>query len=160
MNTSTSKNIISIAIIGFLIIAIYLFLNKKTEAPTIVLPITAQEVKPQYMNASLSDIVISYPLPGATIPEGVLKVSGKARGPWYFEANAGIEIQDSNRNVLKKSYVMAIGEWMTTEFVPFQGEIAFTIPSGVTEGFIVFKNDNPSGDAIRDKEVRIPVVFK
>jgi hypothetical protein len=51
---------------------------------------------------------------------------------------------------------------MTSEFVPFTGSVSYTLPSGATstEGFVVFMNDNPSGDPARDLTVRVPVVLR
>lgn len=86
-----------------------------------------------------------------------LTVSGRARGPWYFEASAPFSVLDANGNILAQSYVTAEGEWMTEEFVPFSGSITF-IPTTET-GEVVFKNDNPSGDPERDKYLRIKVRF-
>ena len=88
-----------------------------------------------------------------------LVVRGRARGSWYFEASAPIAIYDTQGNVLGRSFVMAQGEWMTSDFVNFEGKIEFE-DVGVERGFLVFMNDNPSGEASRAKYVALPVYFK
>lgn len=108
--------------------------------------------------ASSSEIVIDKPAIGNTI-SSPLSVSGKARGGWYFEASAPVNVIDSTGKVLGQGFVTAEGEWMTSEFVPFSGIIRFT-PGTATSGAVVFMNDNPSGDAIRAKYLAIPVLFK
>jgi hypothetical protein len=106
-----------------------------------------------------SDIVVTTPKSGQSISSPI-SVSGKARGSWFFEASAPVEIQDNAGHVLGQGHIQAQGEWMTTDFVPFTGSIAYTAGATTTSGFVVFKNDNPSGDPSRDKVLSIPVVFK
>lgn len=88
-----------------------------------------------------------------------LTITGEARGPWFFEASFPIEIRDANGTVIAQHYAEARGEWMTTEFVPFTSTVAFEAPT-TTLGFVVLKNDNPSGDPERDQAVIIPVRFR
>jgi hypothetical protein len=88
-----------------------------------------------------------------------LLVEGEARGTWFFEANFPIKITDENGNVLGSSYVQAQSDWMTEDFVPFKGEINFATNTG-GNGFLVLKEDNPSGLPAYDREVKIPVTFK
>ena len=111
---------------------------------------------------STGDIVVNFPKPGDNI-SSPLKVSGKARGSWYFEASAPFKITDANGKVLATSHIQAEGEWMTTDYVPFTGTISFSTATGTatsTSGFVVFENDNPSGDPKLSKSVSIPIYFK
>src|SRR3989338_2326525 len=52
-----------------------------------------------------------------------LTITGEARGSWFFEASFPIKVIDQDGNVLANSYVQAQSEWMTADYVPFQGEI-------------------------------------
>lgn len=88
-----------------------------------------------------------------------LHVSGKARGTWYFEASFPVTILDANKKILAKVPVQAKGEWMTEDFVEFEGDITFLAPTTDT-GVVIFENDNPSGDPARAKSIEIPVRFK
>lgn len=95
---------------------------------------------------------------GDTI-ESPLVIEGKAIGTWFFEASFPIKVVDENDNILGYSYVTALGEWMTEEYVDFRGEIEFTSEEE-KNGFFVFMKDNPSGLPEYDKEIRIPIVIK
>jgi len=103
-------------------------------------------------------IRISEPLPYDFI-KSPLTVSGMARGNWYFEASFPVKIYDDAGNELGAVPVMAKDDWMTTEFVPFGGEISFS-ESSSEKGYVVFKKDNPSGLPEYDAEVRVLVKFR
>jgi hypothetical protein len=85
-------------------------------------------------------------------------ISGKARGPWYFEASFPIEIVDANGIQLGRAIGQAKGDWMTTEFVPFTATLSFATSSTKT-GSIILHKDNPSGEPSRDESLRIPILF-
>jgi hypothetical protein len=86
-------------------------------------------------------------------------VKGEARGQWYFEASFPIQVLDEDGTVLGQGTGQAQGEWTTTNYVPFIGEINFTKPKGKT-GSIIFKKDNPSGLPANDDSVSISVSFE
>lgn len=161
-----NTKIISLIILIIIIALVVLFKYKKTEAPTADLSNVSEtqtpgkSIPPPPAKVSSDDIVIDSPVSGGVVSSGTVHVSGRARGTWYFEASAPFEIQDSNKKVIAHGHVTAQGDWMTTNIVPFTGEVAFTIPTGVTSGYIVFRNDNPSGDPAKDKQVSVPVMFK
>jgi len=87
-----------------------------------------------------------------------LVVEGKAKGSWFFEGSLQIKILDENGNVLGSSYGQAQGDWMTEDFVAFKGTIAYESKTG-GKGFLVVANDNPSGLAEYNKEIKIPIVL-
>lgn len=102
-------------------------------------------------------IQVSSPLPNQKVTSP-LTVSGKAVGYWYFEASFPVKILDANGKELGIVPVQAIGEWMTTEFVPFKTTLSFEKPTTKT-GTVVFMKDNPSGLAEKDASLSIPVSF-
>lgn len=104
-----------------------------------------------------SMIKVFSPLPGANISSPVL-VRGEARGQWYFEASFPVRLLDANGRELGVVVAQAQGEWMTTEFVPFQTSLSFQTPTTAT-GTLVLERDNPSGLPEHADEVRIPVRF-
>ncbi len=94
-----------------------------------------------------------------------LRITGEARGNWYFEADFPVWIEDANGNVLGQHYATAKldpndpdSTWMTVEYVPFESELLFSMPT-TNIGVLVLAKDNPSGLPENDDEVRIPVQF-
>lgn len=104
-----------------------------------------------------SMIRVTSPLPGSTVSSPLI-VRGEARGNWYFEASFPVRILDANGNELAVVPAQAQGDWMTTEFVPFEVSIAFG-PSPTATGTLVLERDNPSGLPEHAAEVRIPIRF-
>lgn len=100
---------------------------------------------------------VSAPLPGGVVTSPLM-VTGEARGTWYFEASFPVTVRDVNDQVLGTGVAQAQGEWMTTEFVPFQATVSFSTSNTAT-GFLVLHKDNPSGLSENDAEVRIPIRF-
>lgn len=103
-------------------------------------------------------IKVEKPLPNMEV-SSPLKVRGKAKGYWFFEANAPIEIVDMNNNKLGESYIEAKGDWMTEDFVDFTGTIHFENAPDGERGYLVFKRANPSDLKENDREFRLPVLF-
>jgi len=103
-------------------------------------------------------IVIDNPVPFQTVTSPI-NISGKARGTWFFEASAPVKLLDEEGNLLKGHFIEAVGEWMTEDFVPFEGELEF-ISGEAGSGVLVFEKSNPSGLDERNQEVRIPVSFE
>ena len=87
-----------------------------------------------------------------------LTVRGEARGNWYFEASFPVELLDGNGQRLVIVPAQAQGEWMTTEFVPFEVALTFEAPLTPT-GTLRLIKDNPSGLPEHDDVVEIPVRF-
>jgi len=85
-----------------------------------------------------------------------IKIEGKVRGSWLFEAVMPVKLLDSEGKELAVSYIQATEDWMTENFVPFKGEFSFISKEG-GKGTLVFEKDNPSGLPEYDKEFRMPV---
>lgn len=87
------------------------------------------------------------------------KLEGQARGYWYFEGNAQVELLDGNKNTLTETYIEATDHWMTEDWVPFKGNIKFPEPA-TEDGYVIFHRANPSGleeNAMSDTiKVRFP----
>ena len=103
-------------------------------------------------------IKITSPQVGDLVSSPV-SVGGEARGNWYFEASFPVQVLDEDGTMLGQEPAQAQGEWMTTDFVPFEAKIEFSKPKG-SIGTIVFKKDNPSGLPQNDTSVSVPVKFK
>lgn len=95
-----------------------------------------------------------------TVVTSPLVVRGEARGNWYFEASFPVRLLDSEGTELALAIAQAQGEWMTTEFVPFEATLVFVAPEAGGTGTLVFEKDNPSGLPENADELRIPVNFE
>jgi hypothetical protein len=101
-------------------------------------------------------LVVSYPEPGQKITSP-LKVSGIARGSWFFEAEFPIKLNGSQGQVLGTAIARAQDEWMTNDFVPFEAELTFAENSG--QGTLILEKSNPSGLPENAGEFAVPVKF-
>lgn len=104
-----------------------------------------------YSNATNNDIQITSPLPGDIVDQDFV-VTGKARGPWFFEASFPVSVFDESGNLISRTVAQADGEWMTTDFVLFAG--ALHIPLSYKGKLrIVAEKDNPSD--MREKDASV-----
>lgn len=86
-------------------------------------------------------------------------IQGVVKGNYFFEGNILVNILDANKKLLRSGHATAMGEWMTTEPVKFQGDIDFT---GLSKGpaYIEIHNDNASGLPANDKSILIPIIIQ
>lgn len=89
-----------------------------------------------------------------------LSLKGRAPGYWFFEASAPVIVTNWNGLIIGESYITAIGEWMTEDYVPFEGVINFTNTEYGDYGFLILKKDNPSGELEFDDSVELKINFK
>ncbi len=109
--------------------------------------------------AGIPDLItVTSPLIAGTISSPVT-VTGEARGTWYFEASFPIEVRDVNDVVIGTGVAQAQSDWMTVNFVPFQATITFTPQAPGSNGTLVLKKDNPSGEPAYDQSLIIPITF-
>lgn len=104
-------------------------------------------------------IYIENPKEGEYISSPV-SVSGKARGYYFFEGSFPVNIVNWDGLIVGEGYVTAKDEWMTTDYVDFEGEITFEKPQYKDNGWIIFKRDNPSGMPENDYALELPIYFK
>jgi len=102
-------------------------------------------------------IRITNPRPNQTI-SSPLTVTGEARGNWFFEASFPIKLLDENGQQIAIAVAQAKGEWMTTDFVPFEATLEFSAANS-KKGKLVLEKDNPSGLPEYDDSLIVPVVF-
>ncbi|MFW5888137.1 MAG: Gmad2 immunoglobulin-like domain-containing protein [Patescibacteria group bacterium] len=87
-----------------------------------------------------------------------IKVSGEARGNWYFEATFPVRVEDANGTVLGEHYAETEDDWMTEDFVNFESEFSFEEPETAT-GTLILEKANPSGLEENADERRITIRF-
>lgn len=102
-------------------------------------------------------ILVSLPQKGGKI-NSPLKIEGEARGTWYFEAIFTAELFDGEGNLLGRAILQAKEDWMTENFVPFQGELSFSPPK-TKSGTLKFLSANPSGLEEHQKVYEVGVNF-
>ena len=102
-------------------------------------------------------IRVTTPLPDEIVVSP-LSVTGMARGNWFFEASFPVRILDADGRELGVTPAIALEEWMTTDFVPFEARLSFATSTTET-GIMVLEKDNPSGLPEHADERRIPVRF-
>ncbi len=88
-----------------------------------------------------------------------LVVRGSARGNWFFEASFPIHLLDGNGKEIAVAVAQAQGEWMTTEYVPFEAILIFESPA-TEDGTLILEKDNPSELPEHDDDFRIPIRFR
>jgi hypothetical protein len=88
-----------------------------------------------------------------------LLIKGRARGNWYFEAVFPIRVYDDQGTQIGEAQARALGEWTTSDFVPFEATVTFT-DSKSTAGRVSLIKSNPSGLIQNDDQLDIPVRFK
>jgi len=105
-------------------------------------------------------ISLETPLPGQTI-SSPLTIKGQARGSWFFEASFPVILVDWDGQIIAQGSARAKGDWLTTEFVPFEANLNFVIDKKIysNKGSLILKKDNPSGISGKADSLEIPVVF-
>ncbi|MEO8065494.1 MAG: Gmad2 immunoglobulin-like domain-containing protein [Candidatus Doudnabacteria bacterium] len=104
------------------------------------------------------EVVVDQPQYGGLV-SSPMKVSGKAKGFWFFEATMPVTLKDDQGNVLFQGPAQAQSDWMTADYVPFSVTMTFD-PKDAQYGVLIVNKDNPSGDPARDAAYAIPVRFK
>jgi hypothetical protein len=135
--------------------------RKAPEAP-VVLPdeTLAPTVKPAEKEGL---IVVTSPLPESTVSASPIVIKGKAKGTWFFEASAPVDIVNWDGLIIGQGYVMVDEgySWMTTDMVPFTGTVSYdaTKLAPYKYGWIIMKKDNPSGEPQFDDALEFKILF-
>ncbi len=105
-------------------------------------------------------IRIDAPRPNQLI-QSPLTITGEARGSWFFEASFPIDLTNWDGLIVAQGFASAKGDWMTTEFVPFEAELTFTVDKNATgnKGTLILRKANPSGLPEHEDSLEVPVVF-
>jgi len=148
MNLIKNKKylLISVSLVSIFILLIFLFAYNKNNK--------------FFLNIfqNTSDVIIFNPKENQKIRSPLL-IQGKARGTWFFEAEFNAELYDDENNLLGKAILRAKSDWMTENFVPFEGELNFKQPK-TKIGKLLFISANPSGIAEYQKIYVVPVKFE
>ncbi len=104
-------------------------------------------------------VLLDSPRPGAII-SSPLRIKGQARGTWFFEGDFPVILMNSHGEKIAESYASAKDEWMTENFVFFEGIINFDRFLPGQRGTLALKKDNPTGLTQFDDKLEIPIYFK
>lgn len=108
---------------------------------------------------ALEDLIrVAAPAANAVI-SSPLKISGDARGSWFFEGEFPIALYAAGGEVLAEGFGHSSEPWMTEQFIPFTAELTFDAPSGTRLQLELMLN-NPADDEGFDRSVIIPVVIE
>ena len=105
----------------------------------------AGEVHPQ--------VQLATPLPGEDAASP-LRVAGRARGTWYFEASFPVRVLGPDGRELGVGVAQAQEPWMTEGWVPFEAEVSFDAPADACLTMVLEKA-NPSGLPRNADQVRV-----
>lgn len=105
-------------------------------------------------------IRLDSPRPNQVVKSPLI-VAGEARGDWFFEASFPVVLTNWDGLIIAQGIAQAKGDWMTSEFVPFETIITFTVDKNAysKKGSLILRADNPSGLPEHDDALEIPVVF-
>lgn len=109
-------------------------------------------------------ITVEEPQPGEVI-QSPLTLRGEARGQWFFEATAPVVLTNWDGLIIAEGFITAQDEWMTTDFVPFEGTLEFGSPAATTDpdfmknGNLIFQKANASGLPEHDDAYEIRIRF-
>lgn len=111
---------------------------------------TAKEISAVYVSSPNLEKPITSPM----------TIKGEALGTWFFEASFPVFLVNWDGLIIAQGVAQAKGDWMTTDYVPFEVTLTFDVPSYGDNGALILKKDNPSGLPENDGAVELPVKFR
>ncbi len=86
-------------------------------------------------------------------------IKGRMKGSYFFEGTFPIIVEDLNGNILGQTVTTITPNWQSEDLVPFETEEIIFDKKENNEGYLIFKNDNPSGLPEYEKIIKIKVRF-
>ncbi len=158
MNKKTIISTTAILIVLILLVLIFDW-GRKGQLPGLNNNISTSTVEQNSSSTLDMPIVVSYPLDNQEVSSPI-KIKGKARGYWFFEASFPIQLADIDGNIITTVIATAESDWMTTDFVNFTAEVNYDNASSTGPALLVLKRDNPSDNPEFDQSIFIPVILK
>lgn len=97
------------------------------------------------------------------VVQSPLVIRGEARGSWFFEASFPITLTNWDGLIIADGIATAQGEWMTEDYVPFEGILEFEQPNDIGDfsrrGALILQKDNPSGLPEHSDALEITIFF-
>lgn len=173
------KNILIIIIGLFVTIFLYSSLGRNTpeaqptgDSPTAPsetgaatpIPLVPTPTDTKIISSKGVEIFLDTPKVGDTVTSP-LEISGRAPGNWFFEASAPVVLTNWDGLIIAEGHIEAQSNWMTTDYVPFTGELSFeksVCAEGedyCLRGTVILQKDNPSGESQFDDAAEFSVKF-
>jgi len=119
-------------------------------------PVAEKAVQP----AAKDDLIyLDYPLPEQEV-SSPLVIQGRARGNWFFEGSFPLILADWDGRIIAEGIAQAQSDWMTEDFVEFEGRLEYEKPELYDRGSLILKKDNPSGLPENDDALEITVFLQ
>jgi hypothetical protein len=109
-------------------------------------------------NCRADRIRVSAPVAGAVV-HSPLKISGRARGSWYFEGDFPVHLKDRAGRIVASGIARAQAPWMSPDFVPFEATLQFEPARQPRYGTLELVRDNPGDDRRLDDAIEVPVYY-
>lgn len=148
---SSKPRLFSVCVVGLILIVVFLIINKTNFYLN-------TSVDPNVRMITNPDIQVTSPYDRQYV-QNFIFIRGYARGNWFFEGTFPVRLLYPDGGVIADGHVKAVGDWMTTELVPFEGRLDFKTPN-VESGILELRKDNPSGLPEHDASTTVPVRFK
>jgi len=129
--------------------------------PTANMPTTACEIKTTGNNTNTEydgSLILNNFNENDLLQTGFV-IEGKIKDNFFFEGTFPIEVQDMSGNTLGISFATSKTDWMTSDYIEFKTEPINFDKKSNTEGYILFKKDNPSGLSEKDRTIKLKVKF-
>jgi hypothetical protein len=160
-------SVIILVVVGLALYGVYSWQHQKVDnlnqqvssLSSQLTSIKTQNQQPSYTYTSAKGVKIKIytPASGATVVNPIAVV-GEVPGNWSFEASFPVVLKDSTGNVIVQTPAQLLGDWETTQLVPFSVKLVFS-GSESGSGTIVLQKDNPSGLSSNDDSISIPIKF-
>lgn len=105
------------------------------------------------------EISVTSPKRGSIIKSPV-KITGKAKGSWYFEGSFPVVIVDWDGKIIGEGKAWSETDWTVAGEIPFTATMEFTLPSYGDSGAIILQKDNPSGLPENDDAMQLEIRFR
>lgn len=102
------------------------------------------------------DIKVITPQPDALVISPI-RVSGRARGVWFFEGTFPVVLLDNEGRVMATTQAKSQGEWMTEEFVDFVATVSYR-KATTSQGTLLLRQAAARGGGSQ-KTHKVPVRF-
>ena len=109
----------------------------------------------EYMSAKGIPVLIYSPIKNSTVTNPVA-IIGEVPGNWSTEAQFPVQLKDDKGNIVAQAPAHVLGNWQTTQLVPFSVQLTFTTTESGS-GTLVLQKDNPSGLPQNSDFVSIPI---
>lgn len=94
----------------------------------------------------------------ALLIQSPLTITGKVPSGYAFENSFPVEITNNEHKIITTSPAHGTrGDWTSGQ--PLEFAVTLKFETNAKEGYLVFKNDNPSGLPENEKKISIPVKF-